>query len=192
MNPSLTIDPNLLLGIVLLVSGWLAVDLAIKILGLSLGGAGALLILDLLTLTIPNFRPELWMIVLAGLVGMAIGYFLVQKIFRLFLFMVGFLATVVTVVRLDEVFDLYQRLSGGWWGDFPQSQWFPVVAGLAGGVILMFLEKYLLIVLTAVAGATIIVQGNPLQEKWLTITLVGMAVQFLSYRFLKKKKRKKE
>ncbi|MCA9446952.1 MAG: hypothetical protein KC931_07545, partial [Candidatus Omnitrophica bacterium] len=80
-------------------------------------------------------------------------------------------------------------ISGGWWGNFPESQWFPVVAGLVGGVVLMFLEKHLLIVLTAVAGATIIVQGNSLQEKWLTITLVGVAIQFLLYRFITKRKK---
>ncbi|MCA9434946.1 MAG: hypothetical protein KC978_04130 [Candidatus Omnitrophica bacterium] len=189
MDSPITLDPNLCIGLILLVSGWLAIDLAIKILGLCLGGAGALLALDLLTLTIPDFRPELWMIVLAGIVGMAIGYFLVQKIFRLLLFIVGFLTSVVTVVRMDEAFNFCERISGGWWGNFPESQWFPVVAGLVGGVVLMFLEKHLLIVLTAVAGATIIVQGNSLQEKWLTITLVGVAVQFLLYRFITKRKK---
>ncbi|MCA9450025.1 MAG: hypothetical protein KC931_23085, partial [Candidatus Omnitrophica bacterium] len=105
MDSPITLDPNLCIGLILLVSGWLAIDLAIKILGLCLGGAGALLALDLLTLTIPDFRPELWMIVLAGIVGMAIGYFLVQKIFRLLLFIVGFLTSVVTVVRMDEAFN---------------------------------------------------------------------------------------
>ncbi|MCA9423888.1 MAG: hypothetical protein H6752_15790 [Candidatus Omnitrophica bacterium] len=189
MDSPITLDPNLCIGLILLVSGWLAIDLAIKILGLCLGGAGAMLALDLLTLTIPDFRPELWMIVLAGIVGMAIGYFLVQKIFRLLLFIVGFLTSVVTVVRMDEAFNFCERISGGWWGNFPESQWFPVVAGLVGGVVLMFLEKHLLIVLTAVAGATIIVQGNSLQEKWLTITLVGVAIQFLLYRFITKRKK---
>ncbi len=190
MEPSMTLDPNFCLGLVLLVSGWFAIDLAIKVLGLCLGGGGALLILDILTLTIPDFRPELWMIVLAGVVGMAIGYFLVQKIFRLFLFIIGFLTSVVSIVRLDEAFNLCEQISGGWWGNFPQSPWFPVVAGLVGGVVLMFLEKYLLIVLTAVAGATMMVQGNSLEEKWLTLTLVGTAVQFLLYRALKGKKKR--
>jgi len=138
----------------------------------------------------PEFRPELWMIVLAGVVGMVVGYFLVQKIFRLFLFVVGFLTAVVSVVRLNEAMDLFQRISGGWWGNFPQSDLFPVVVGLIGGVALMFLEKYLLILLTAVAGATLIVQGNSLQEKWLTIALVGVAVQFLLYQAIKRKKKK--
>lgn len=185
----LTIDPNFILGLVLLLSGWFAVDLAIKVLGLCLGGAAALLTLDLLTLAIPDFRPELWAVVLAAVVGMAIGYFLVQKIFRLFLFVVGFLTSVVSVVRLDEAMDLCAKISGGWWGDFPQSPWFPVVAGLVGGAVLMFLEKYLLIVLTAVAGATLMVQGNDFREKWLTLVLVGAAVQFLLYRAVKSRKK---
>ena len=190
MTQPLTLDPNLCIGAILLVSGWFAVDFALKLVGICLGGGGALLMIDLLTLTIPDFRAELWMIVLAAVVGAAIGYFLVQKIFRLFLFIVGFLTSVVAVVRMDEAFDLCRQISGGMWGDFPQSQWFPVVAGLVGGVVLMFLEKYLLIVLTAVAGATIIVQGNTLEEKWLTLTLVGIAIQFLLYQTIKRRRKK--
>lgn len=187
----MTIDPLVVLGVVLLATGWIALPLALRIIGLVAGSALGLLLIDLSILIFPGFRPNIWAYVASAVVLGLIGIFMAMKLFRLLLFLSGFVAALVLKIRLDEIYDLSGQITGGYWGDFPLTGWFTLVVALVGGLLLSLLHRYLIIVLTAMAGAALVAGGTTFEEKWFTVAAVGSAFQALCVSaFSRKRKRK--
>ena len=186
----MTIEPAFVLGIVLLVTGWIALPLALRMLGLVAGGALGVLLIDLSVQIFPDFRPHLWAYVLSGVLLGLIGIMMAMKLFRLLLFVSGFVAALVLKIRLDEVYDFSAQITGGFWGDFPLSEGFTLAVALVGGLLLSLLQRYLIIVLTAMAGAALVVRGTTLEEKWVTIAIVGSVFQVLCISLFSRKKKK--
>jgi hypothetical protein len=186
----MTIEPALILGIALLATGWIALPLALRMIGLVAGSALGVLLIDLSVSIFPGFRPNLWAYVLSGVLLGLIGTVMAMKLFRLLLFLSGFIATLVLKIRLDEVYDFSAQITGGFWGEFPLSGGFTLAVALVGGLLLSLLQRYLIIVLTAMAGAALVVRGTTLEEKWLTIAAVGSAFQVLCFSLFPRGKKK--
>ena len=175
----MTVDPEVLVGIVLLLLGWIVLPLALKLLGLVFGATLGLLLVDLAVLLFPDFQPTHWAFLLSGLVFALLGMVMAMKVFRLLLFLSGFVAALVLKMRMDETFDLSARLVGGFWKEFPSTFWFSLLVALLGGLLLCLLQRYLIIALTSLAGAALVVGGTTFEKKWLVLTVVGVAFQTL-------------
>jgi hypothetical protein len=187
----MTIDPAFVLGIVLLATGWIALPFALRAIGLVAGATLGVLLVDLSVLVFPEFRPPLWAYLGAAVLLGLIGLFMAMKLFRLLLFLSGFVAALVLKIRLDDIYDFSGQITGGFWGDFPLTVWFTLAVALVGGLLLSLLQRYLIVVLTAMAGAALVVRGTTLDEKWFTIAAVGSAFQVLCVSsFSRRRKRK--
>ena len=173
------IDPAFVAGIVLLLAGWLAVPLAVRVLGLVFGAVTGILLTDLSILAFPDFHPRIWSFVVLGIAAGLIGMVVATKTLEAFFFLAGFFAALVLKLRLDQAYGFSDSLSGGFWGEFPHTIWFTLLTALLGGLLLGFLRRYLIILLSALAGSSMIAERAALQEKWFTIALVGVTFQTL-------------
>ncbi len=173
------IHPFLPVGLALLLLGWVAIPLAVRVVGWSLGALVGVLLVDVFILLSPETRIPDWSYLLGAVVFAFIGGMAARAFFGLVIFVSGVLIALALKVRLDEAVALSERLAEGPLGEFASSPWFTLLTGLVGGVLLSLLQRYLMIVGSSLAGAALIVGGVHLGEKWLTLALIGMAVQTL-------------
>lgn len=179
----MNLDPLVPLGVILLLTGWLAIPLALWTLGWCLGGLAGLLLVDALALSMTDFSPPIWLYIGAAVILGFVGAFLVRGLFTACLFVAGVFCAMNLKLHLDEVFSLSEELSKSGLGDFALTPWFTLLVALVGGALLMLLRRYLLIVLSTVVGASLLVQSLGIPEKWLTLTLVGIGFQTLCASF---------
>lgn len=173
------VHPFLPAGLVLLLLGWAAIPLAVRVVGWSLGALVGVLLVDIAILLLPDTRIPDWGYLLSAVVFAVVGGLAARAFFGMVVFVSGVLIALALKVRLDEAVGLSERLANGRLGDFAEGPWFTLLAGLLGGVLLSLLQRYLVIVGSSLAGAALIVGGVHLEEKWLTLALIGMAVQTL-------------
>jgi hypothetical protein len=175
----MVIDPMLVAGVILLLSGWLAVPLTIRFAGLATGLLGGVLALDACVLLFPDLRVPDWAYLLSAAIFGLLGMVVARGLWGLTLFLAGFFCALSLKMRLDLHLDLSEMLSQGALGGFALSSWWTFACGLVGGAALCLLQRYVVIVLASLSGAALIVRGTQLDEKWLALALVGMAFQTL-------------
>jgi hypothetical protein len=173
------IDPLLPVGILLLVSGWLVIPMAVRLSGFAIGLFGGILLLDLFALAFPDWHVPAWGYLVSAIVFGCLGASAATTLLWLAIFLCGVFCALTLKVRLDETFHLSRDLAKGPLGEFALSPWFTAAVGLLGGALLSLLRRYLLIVLSSLAGAVLIARGAHFDEKWLTLALVGIGFQTL-------------
>ena len=185
----MNLHPALLVGILLATMGWVVLPWAVRISGFLLGGTVGILIVDLASLAFPDFWPNsipILFLISALLLGF-LGALLAGKVFKASFFVAGFVVAILLKARLDEFQGLSQSLAGGAWGDFPLTVGFTLLCGLVGGILLALLKQYVLVVLTALAGAVLIARYGGLEDKWWLLALVGTAFQIFCLSVLPRK-----
>jgi hypothetical protein len=187
----MTLQPEMIAGLILLLGGWAVIPLAIRMVGLLLGAALGVLIIDVFVLTVPDFFPSIWFYIVAGSIFGALGWFIAAKLFLVLVFACGIVGALALKLRLDETLEFSQRLAESGLGDFALTPWFTLLVAVVGGILLAFLKKYLIIVLTALAGTALIVEGTEFQNRSITIAIVGAAFQTLCASVLMGRKKRR-
>lgn len=183
----MTLHPELLIGVLLLTMGWIALPWAVRISGFLLGGAVGILLADLASLAFPEFRPNSILLLVVMLVFGFIGAVFANKLFKISFFVAGGIAAILLKTRLDEFQGFSQSLAGGSIGDFPLTIWFTLLCGFVGGGMLALLKRYVIVAVTALAGAVLIAKHGGIEEKWLLLAMVGLAVQVFCLSVLPKR-----
>lgn len=173
----MNLHPALLVGIVLATMGWVVLPWAVRISGFLLGGAVGVLIVDLASFAFPDFRPNSILFLCAAVLVGFFGSLLTNKLFKVSFFLGGFVVAILLKARLDEFHGFSRSLAGGALGEFPLTQWFTLLFGVVGALLLGSLKQYVIVAVTALAGAVLVAKHGGLEEKWLLLALLGVAVQ---------------
>jgi hypothetical protein len=173
----MTFHPEIWVGFLLSTMGWIVLPWAVRISGFLLGGAVGILLADLASLAFPEFRANSILLLVVILIFGFIGAVFANKLFKISFFVAGGIAAILLKARLDEFQGFSQSLAGGALGDFPLTIWFTLLCGLIGGGLLALLKQYVIVAVTALAGAVLIAKYGGIEEKWLLLAMVGIAVQ---------------
>jgi hypothetical protein len=173
------IDPILVVGVVLLLLGWLAIPLAVSVFGWLIGIMGGIMLIDYVVIHFPQQHlPEWSYLLAAGVLGF-LGWVIAKKLFYVLIFLGGVFGALTLKGQLDMVYNLTQELTQTPLGSFAQTPWFTMIVGLAGGALLSLLRRYLLILLSSLAGAILIARTAQMEQKILILVLVGIGFQTL-------------
>jgi hypothetical protein len=173
------IHPLLIVGVVLLLLGWLAIPLAVTLSGGFVGLMGGVLLIDFISVNFPAQQLPDWAYPVAAAILALLGALVAKKIFYWLIFVGGVFAALALKVQLDSIYSLSEELAKGPIGTFATTPWFTLVVGLAGGALLSLLKKYLLIVLSSLTGAVLVARYGGLEEKMVILALVGLGFQTL-------------
>jgi len=173
--------------------GWLLVPIAIRLVGMVVGGLAGVLLADLVGMALPDFEVPGWAHLLSALLFAGIGFWLIKKMFFLTVFVAGFISALAIKTHLDSAHGFSEGLMGGVMGDFAGTPWFTVLIGLAGGLLLALLRRYLIIVLSCLAGTDLMVQAFPqMQDYWIYMAIAGIVFQmFCCLGLLHRRRRKR-
>ncbi len=141
----MTIHPYLIVGVVLLLLGWLAIPLAVTLSGGFVGLMGGILIIDFISVKFPAQQIPDWAYPVSAALLALLGAMMARKIFSWLIFVGGVFGALALKVQLDSIYGLSTELAKGPIGDFATTPWFTLIVGLAGGALLSLLKKYLLI-----------------------------------------------
>ncbi len=146
-------------GVLLLVAGWRVYDFVTVIAGFLIG---AMIALSLVTTD--NSLIVVAAILLGGLIGAALGYFL----YYIAVFLIG--AYIGVAVTAGLAFQLSLT---------PVNPLVLLIGALIGGLVLIGLSFQFLILLSALVGAQMLVLGLGLAPVWtLLLAIIGIVVQF--------------
>jgi hypothetical protein len=173
------VHPLLIVGVVLLLLGWLAIPLAVTLSGGFVGLMGGVLLIDFVSVNFPSQQIPDWAYPVAAAVLALLGALVAKKIFYWLIFVGGVFAVLALKAQLDSIYGLSEQLANGPVGSFAATPWFTLVVGLAGGALLSLLRKYLLIVLSALTGAVLVARYGGLEDKMVILALVGLGFQTL-------------
>lgn len=173
------VHPWLIVGVVLLLLGWLAIPLAVTLSGGFVGLMGGVLLIDFVSVNYPTQQLPDWAYPVAAAVLALLGALLAKKIFYWLIFVGGVFGALALKVQLDSIYNLSEQLAQGPLGSFANTPWFTLVVALAGGALLSLLKKYLMIVLSSLAGAVLIARYGGLEDKMVILALVGLGFQTL-------------
>ena len=175
----MTIHPYLIVGVVLLLLGWLAIPLAVTLSGGFVGLMGGILIIDFISVKFPAQQIPDWAYPVSAALLALLGAMMARKIFSWLIFVGGVFCALALKVQLDSIYGLSTELAKGPIGDFATTPWFTLIVGLAGGALLSLLKKYLLIVLSSLTGAVLVARYGGLEDKMVILALVGLGFQTL-------------
>ncbi len=173
------VHPLLIVGVVLLLLGWLAIPLAVTLSGGFVGLMGGVLLIDFISTNYPTQQLPDWAYPVAAAVLALLGALVAKKIFYWLIFVGGVFAALALKVQLDSIYNLSEELAKGPIGTFATTPWFTMAVGLAGGALLSLLKKYLLIVLSSLTGAVLVAKYGNLEDKVVILALVGLGFQTL-------------
>lgn len=173
------VNPLVVVGVVLLFFGWLAIPLAVTMLGAAIGVLGGVLAVDFVSLNFPEIQTPEWSYPAAAIILGALGWLVARRLFNLLIFIAGVLGALAIKAQLDTSMNFSQQLVGTPLGQFALTPWFTMLFGVAGGGLLSLLKRYLLIVLSSLAGAVLIARNAGLEEKMLILALLGLGFQTL-------------
>ncbi len=173
------LHPYLIVGVVLLLLGWLAIPLAVTLSGGFVGLMGGILIIDFISVKFPTQQIPDWAYPVSAAVLALLGAMMARKIFSWLIFVGGVFGALALKVQLDSIYGLSTELAKGPIGGFATTPWFTLIVGLAGGALLSLLRKYLLIVLSSLTGAVLVARYGGLEEKMVILALVGLGFQTL-------------
>lgn len=173
------VHPLLIVGVVLLLLGWLAIPLAVTFSGGLVGLMGGVLLIDFVSVNYPSQQIPDWAYLVAAAVLALLGAMVAKKIFHWLIFVGGVFGALALKVQLDSIYGLSEELAKGPVGAFASTPWFTLIVGLAGGALLSLLKKYLLIVLSSLTGAVLIARYGGLEDKVVILALVGLGFQTL-------------
>lgn len=160
-----------LLGGALCLFGFAIYMGTVHLIGLALGGSlGALigaLVADVAKL---EGVTALLVVVGAAVIGAIAGWFLLDLAQRLIIILVG--VGVGLYVGRTLVADF-----GGAWAQ----PWVPLVTAVIGALLFALLWRYAIILVTVIAGASLLYQVAPRAWVWIVAVAVGLVVQFSAF-----------
>jgi len=151
-------------GVILLVAGWRVYDFITLIAGFLIGVMVALSLV-----TTDNTLINIAALLIGGLIGAALGYFL----FYVAVFLIGAYIGIVLTNGLAIQFTL-----------FPANPIVLLLGALIGGLVLTGLSFQFLILLSALIGAQMVTLGLGLGPVWtLVLAAIGIIVQIILARY---------
>ena len=182
----LPFHPLLIVGVVLLLLGWLAIPLAVTLLGGFVGMLGGVLLVDLIITYFPAAQIPEWGYPVSAVILGVLGAIVARKLLYWLIFVAGVFGTLALKAQLDSTYGLSEELVRSL-GGFAGTPWFTLIVGLLGGALLALLRRYVLVVLSALVGAVLIARTAGLEEKMLILVLVGIGFQTLCVVFRPRK-----
>jgi hypothetical protein len=145
----------IIVGIALMVAGFLLHQLAIAIPGFIIGG-----IIGLLIGSLDNFDQPMLIGLLGGIAGAVIAIFFENLI----IFILGAVAAIILLYFIKD----------------DPSTFLIIVAGLIGGITALTVWKFCVVVITSIIGSFLFCGGTDTLDSSLPIllTLIGIAVQY--------------
>lgn len=160
-----------LLGGALCLFGFALYMGTIHLIGLVLGGSlGALIGAIVVDVAKMEGLTALLIVVAAAAIGAIVGWFLLALAQRIVIVLLGIGAGLY--VGRTLVADL-----GGSWAQ----PWVPFVAAVIGALLFALLWRYAIILVTVVAGASLLYQVVPRVWVWILALAVGLVVQFSAF-----------
>lgn len=173
------VNPLVMVGVVLLFFGWLAIPLAVTVLGAALGVMGGILAVDFVSVNFPEIQIPEWSYPAAAIILGGLGWLVAKRLFSLLIFITGVVGALALKAQLDTSMNLSQQLVETPLGQFALTPWFTLFFGVTGGALLSLLKRYLLIVVSSLAGAVLIARNAGMEEKMLILALLGLGFQTL-------------